>query len=51
MAATTVAAMAAGTAATPRPRKRGRPKGSKDKQLKKRRQNATGGGDITATGN
>jgi len=48
MAATTVAAMAAGTAATTRPRKRGRPKGSKDKQLKKRRQNATGGGDTMA---
>jgi len=28
-------------------RKRGRPKGSKDKGLRKRRQKATGGGDTT----
>ena len=32
-------------------KKRGRPKGSKDKELRKRRQKATGGGDTTATGN
>jgi hypothetical protein len=28
-------------------RKRGRPNGSKDKELRKRRQKATGGGDTT----
>ena len=50
MAATT-ARMVAATAATTRPRKRGCPKCSKDKGLKKRRQKATGGGDTTATGN
>ncbi|KAN0068005.1 hypothetical protein V8E54_013933 [Elaphomyces granulatus] len=53
--AATVAATAAATAATAattQPRKRGRPKGSKDKELRKRRQKATGGGggDTTATG-
>jgi hypothetical protein len=53
-ATATTAAMArtvAATAATIQPRKRGRPKGSKDKELRKRRQKATGGGDTTATGN
>jgi len=53
MAATTarmVAAMAAATAATTSLRKRGCLKGSKDKELKKRRQKATGDGDTTATG-
>jgi len=49
--ARTVAATAAATAADGQPQKRGRPKGSKDKELRKRRQKATGGGDTTATGN
>jgi hypothetical protein len=48
--AATAAATAATTAATTQ-RKRSRPKGSKDKELGKRRQKATGGGDITATRN
>jgi len=46
--ARTVAVTAAATAATTQPRRRGRPKGSKDKELRKK---ATGGGDTTATGN
>ncbi|KAN0087125.1 hypothetical protein V8E54_000813 [Elaphomyces granulatus] len=48
--ARTVATTAAATTATTQPRRRGRPKGSKDKELRKRRQKATGGGDTTATG-
>ncbi|KAN0068213.1 hypothetical protein V8E54_013783 [Elaphomyces granulatus] len=48
--AATTARMAAATAATTQPRKGGCPKGSKDKELRKRRQKATGGGDTTATG-
>ena len=48
--ARTAAATAAPTAATTQPQKRGCPKGSKDKELRKRRQKATGGGDTTATG-
>ena len=47
----TVAATAAATAATTQPRKRCRPKGSKDKELRKSRQKATGGDDTTAIGN
>ncbi|KAN0073149.1 hypothetical protein V8E54_008369 [Elaphomyces granulatus] len=50
IAARTVAATAAATAATTQPQKRGHPKGSKDKELRKRRQKATGGGDTRATG-
>ncbi|KAN0078910.1 hypothetical protein V8E54_005423 [Elaphomyces granulatus] len=49
--ARTVAATAAATAATTQPRKRGHPKGSRDKELRKRGQKATGSGDTTATGN
>ncbi|KAN0074787.1 hypothetical protein V8E54_007398 [Elaphomyces granulatus] len=49
--AATAARTVAATAATTQPRQRGRPKGSKDKELRKRRQKATGGGDTTATGN
>jgi len=48
--ARTVAATAAATAAMTQPQKRGHPKGSKDKELRKRRQKATGGGDTRATG-
>ncbi|KAN0068186.1 hypothetical protein V8E54_013756 [Elaphomyces granulatus] len=50
IAARTVAPTAAATAATTQPQKRGHPKGSKDKELRKRRQKATGGGDTRATG-
>ncbi|KAN0067977.1 hypothetical protein V8E54_013905 [Elaphomyces granulatus] len=64
MSSTTVTMTATATAATSQDgccdgccdcsydsRKRGRPKGSRDKELRKRRQKATGGGDTTATGN
>ncbi|KAN0073276.1 hypothetical protein V8E54_008496 [Elaphomyces granulatus] len=37
--------------ATTQPRKRGHLKGSRDKELRKRGQKVTGGGDTTATGN
>jgi len=43
-ATTATSATAAATAATTQPRKRGRPKGSKDKEPRKRRQKAIGGG-------